>query len=277
MFVSVELAARIERAEARLSASRGQAVLARRAQLDAFVEEIGGGVAVYTGPSSPMNKMIGVRFGPVPSDKHLQSIEEKYASRRAPLQVEVSALANPAFGAQLTGRGYVLHGFEDVLGRTIAPDDANPSLEGGIEIAVMKHDGARWLDVLVTSFLNPDSQGVQAEALPPRDELERALSDFIDVPGFRRYSACIDGQLVGVATLRLDDGLAQFCGAATLPAFRRRGVQSAFLKRRLADAFHGGCTLALMTTPPGSKSEQNGYKHGFTLLYSRALLVKRPG
>jgi hypothetical protein len=44
----------------------------------------------------------------------------------------------------------------------------------------------------------------------------------------------------------------------------------------LADAFHGGCAIALMTTQPGSKSEQNGYKQGFTLLYSRALLVKHP-
>ncbi len=276
MFVSVELAARIERAEARLSASCGQAVLAGRARRDAFVEEVGGGVAVYAGPSSPMNKMIGVGFGPLPSDEQLQVIEEKLSSRGAPLQAEVSTLADPALGARLTDRGYLLQGFEDVLGRTIAPDDANPFICDAIQIAVMKPDDARWVDVLVTSFLNPDQQGVPAAAVPPRDALERALRDFTDVPGFRRYSACVGEQLAGVATLRLDDGLAQFCGTATLPTFRRRGIQSAFLRLRLADAFHGGCALALMTTQPGSKSQQNGYKQGFTLLYSRALLVKKP-
>jgi len=276
MFVSVELAARIERAEARLSTSCGQAVLAGRAARDAFVEEVGGGVAVYAGPSSPMNKMIGVGFGPVPSDEQLQAIEEKFAGRGAPLQVEMSTLADPALSARLTNRGYLLQGFEDVLGRTIGPDDADPFIDDAIQIAVMKHDDARWMDVLVTSFLNPDQQGVPAAALPPRHALDRALRDLTDVPGFRRYSACVAEELAGVATLRLDDGLAQFCGAATLPAFRRRGIQSAFLRRRLADAFHGGCALALMTTQPGSKSEQNGYKQGFTLLYSRALLVKNP-
>src|SRR5215831_8234518 len=117
MFVSVELAARIERAEARLSTSCGQAVLAGRARRDAFVEEVGGGVAVYAGPSSPMNKMIGIGFGPQPSDEQLQVIEEKLSSRGAPLQAEVSTLADPALGARLTNRGYVLQGFEDVLGR----------------------------------------------------------------------------------------------------------------------------------------------------------------
>lgn len=277
MFVSVELAAWIERAESRLSASLGQAIVARKAQADAFVEKIGAGVAVYTGPSSPMNKMIGVGFAGLPADDRLQAIEEKFARRGAPFQVEVSTLADPAFAACLTGRGYVLQGFENVLGRRITPDDANALIDPGIEITVMKHDAAHWLDVAVTGFLCPDAQGVQAEPLPPREQLERALRDFTDVPGFLRYSACIGGQLVGIASLRLDDGIAQFCGAATLPAFRRRGVQNAFLRRRLADAFHADCKLAVMTTQPGSKSQQNGDKHGFALLYSRAVIVKPPG
>ena len=276
MFVSVELAARIERAEARLSASCGRAVLAGKAPRDAFVEEVSGGVAVYAGPSSPMNKMIGVGFGPLPSDEQLQAVEEKLSSRSSPLQAEVSTLADPELGARLTERGYLLQGFEDVLGRTIAPGDVNPFIDDAIQIAAMKPDDARWVDVLVTSFSNPDQQGVPAAALPPGDALERALLDCTDVAGFRRYSACVGGQLAGVATMRLDDGLAQFCGTATLPTFRRRGIQGAFLRRRLADAFHDGCTLAVMTAQPGSKSEQNGYKQGFTLLYSRALLVKNP-
>ena len=103
---------------------------------------------------------------------------------------------------------------------------------------------------------------------------EGPINDVMDVPGFQRYCAWIDGQLVGTATLRLDDGLAQLCGAATLPAWRRRGVQTALLQRRLADAADAGCEIALMTTSPGTKSQENGLKQGFSLLYVRALLVK---
>jgi hypothetical protein len=44
--------------------------------------------------------------------------------------------------------------------------------------------------------------------------------------------------------------------------------------RRLADALAAGCELALVTTAPGSKSQENSGRQGFALLYSRALLVK---
>src|SRR5215469_11430704 len=79
MFVSTELAARIDRAEARLSTALGRAVVERKQQPDAFVEEVDAGVAVYAGPSSPINKMIGVGFAALPTDERLQAIEEKFA------------------------------------------------------------------------------------------------------------------------------------------------------------------------------------------------------
>jgi ribosomal protein S18 acetylase RimI-like enzyme len=275
MFVSTDLAARIDRAEARLSRSFGQAVLARGMQVDAFVEQIADGVAVYAGPSSPMNKMIGVGFGTLPADDRLRVVEERFRTRGAPLQAEVSTLADSAFAANLTRRGYILQGFENVSGRTITSHDAGGDRSDVIEVALTDDaDLARWLDVMITGFHHPDLQGVQAEPMPGRETLERALGDIFDVPGVRRYAARVDGQLAGAATLRFDEGLAQLCGAATLPAFRRRGIQTALLHRRLADAFHGGCDLALMTTQPGSKSEENGRRQGFQLLYSRALLVK---
>jgi ribosomal protein S18 acetylase RimI-like enzyme len=274
-FVSTELAARIDHAEARLSASLGRAACARAKTDDVFVDEIGGGVAVYTGPSSPMNKMIGIGFeGDVP-DEALKNVEEKFRKRRAPLQAEVSTLADPGVAANLARRGYVLQGFENVLGRVIARHDADGTRQGAIEIALMDDKGgAQWLDVAITGFLSPDQQGVQAEPLPPRESLEEALRGFSETLGFRRYFARIGQQVAGVATVRFDGGLAQLCGAATLPAFRRRGVQTALLRRRLADAYEAGCELALLTTQPGSKSQENGHRQGFELLYSRALLVK---
>jgi GNAT superfamily N-acetyltransferase len=277
-FVSTDLAARIDRAEARLSASIGQAVCERKTSRDAFVEEIGGGVAVYTGPSSPMNKMIGIGFGTALPDDGLEHIEEQFKSRAALLQAEVSTLADPEVAARLTRRGYILQGFENVLGRAIARHDAEGDRQDAIDIGLSRggEDEGRWLDVAITGFLHPDQQGVQAQPLPPRETLEAALGDFTDGLGFRRYFARVGGQIAGVATLRLDDGLAQLCGAATLPAFRRRGVQTALLRRRLADAFDAGCDLALLTTAPGSKSQQNGHRQGFELLFSRALLVKSP-
>jgi ribosomal protein S18 acetylase RimI-like enzyme len=72
-------------------------------------------------------------------------------------------------------------------------------------------------------------------------------------------------------------GIAQFTGAATKPAHRRRGIQTALLAARLADAAAAGCDLAVITTSPGTKSQQNAQRQGFDLLYTRAILVREQG
>ena len=274
MFASTALALRIESAEARLTASIGEHFLAARSHLRPVVRRLGGGIAVYTGPSSPMNKMIGVGLTDPPTDDELQSIENEFGQRAAPLQAEVSALARPAFVTHLSARGYQLKGFENVHGRAISAAESRQP-RSPIDVTLLdRRDHDRWVDASIRSFLDGDTEGAQADQLPSREAAEGPLRDVMDVPGFERYCAWIDGQLVGTATLRLDDGLAQLCGAATLPAWRRRGVQTALLQRRLADAAAAGCDLALMTTSPGTKSQENGLKQGFALLYVRALMVK---
>ena len=274
MFVSTDLAARIERAEARLSDSIARAFLARGVD-GAFIEQIGTGVAVYAGPSSPINKMIGIGFdGPV-DDARLDAVEARFRAKLAPLQAEVATLAEAECAATLTRRGYVLQAFENVLGCEIGDDDR--AVPAGVVVGRMADGlGRQWLDVAVTGFLHPDTQGVVPEPLPPREVLERALEAFADVPGFLYYLATIGGEIAGVATMRLDGEVAQLCGATTLPAFRRRGVQTALLRTRLAEARRAGARLAVMTTAPGSKSQENGQRQGFVLLYSRAQLVKEP-
>jgi GNAT superfamily N-acetyltransferase len=275
MFAAVELAKRIEAAEAHLSASLAHAAMAAGVE-NVFVEEIDGGVAIYTGPSSPMNKLIGAGFGEVAAER-LSDIEKRFAAVGAPLQAEVSTLANPAFAAHLTRHGYVLQNFENVLGRPLADGDRDPREPDGITLAPMNDaQTPAWLDAAITGFQHPDDRGVAAEAMPPREILEDALRPMSGAGGFRRYGAWIDGVLAGVASLRLDGAIAQLCGAATLPPFRRRGVQAALLRRRLADAVSSGCDLALLTTQPGSTSQQNGHRQGFALLYPRAILVRHP-
>jgi hypothetical protein len=53
-------------------------------------------------------------------------------------------------------------------------------------------------------------------------------------------------------------------------------VQTALLSARLADAAAAGCDIAVITTVPGSKSQQNAQRQGFDLLYTRAVLLKPP-
>jgi ribosomal protein S18 acetylase RimI-like enzyme len=74
--------------------------------------------------------------------------------------------------------------------------------------------------------------------------------------------------------MRLCDGVAQMAGAGTLPAFRRRGVQTSLLSARLAAAAAAGSDLAVVTVQPGSKSQENVQRHGFQLLYARSILIR---
>jgi hypothetical protein len=48
------------------------------------------------------------------------------------------------------------------------------------------------------------------------------------------------------------------------------------LEHRLAAAAAAGCSLAVVTTQPGSKSQQNAQRRGFALLYARRALRAAP-
>jgi GNAT superfamily N-acetyltransferase len=110
----------------------------------------------------------------------------------------------------------------------------------------------------------------------PREVIARAMRDLAAAAGVVRYVALRDGVIAGGASYRIAEGVAQLTGAATVPTHRRRGVQTALLSARLADAAAAGCDLAVITTQPGSKSQQNAQRRGFDLLYTRAVLMKRP-
>ena len=107
-----------------------------------------------------------------------------------------------------------------------------------------------------------------------RSALERAYELFGALPGVVRLMARQQTEVAGGGSLYLHDGVALLCGAGTLPAHRRRGVQAALLQARMAHAREMGCDLAVVTTQPGSKSQANVQRVGFELIYSRAILVK---
>jgi GNAT superfamily N-acetyltransferase len=147
----------------------------------------------------------------------------------------------------------------------------------GIEVRPSGDDELEtWLGVVVDAGLHPDTQGVPSHEEFPRAVLARAERDLVTASGVMRYAALRDGVIAGGASFRTAEGIAQFTGAATAPAHRRRGVQTALLSARLADAAAVGCDIAVVSTQPGSKSQQNVQRRGFDLLYTRAILVKQP-
>lgn len=275
-FTSTELAARIEKAESRMIEACASALGRRAPEADVFVGPLAGGVAAATIPGSPFNKIAGLGFSdPGLGADALATVEREYAARGIPVQAEVASLGDPSVVATLSDRGYRLTGFENVLGLTLADRPRELLAASDVEVSRCSDaDWDTWLDVVVTGFETPDVQGVPSSESFPRAALEEVMSDMASVEGFVSYLARLDGQIAGGGGLRIDaDGVAQLCGAATLPAARRRGVQTALLAQRLADAERRGCDIAVVTVQPGSTSCQNVQRWGFEVLYVRAVMV----
>jgi GNAT superfamily N-acetyltransferase len=284
LFATATLAARIERAECRMAFDFAEC--ARRRRDDVLVEPIGGAHAVFAGPGAPCNKLAGLGFG-VPIDEDaLSAIEAAFDAREAPIRVELSVMADPAVASTLSGRGYRLVGFENVLGlsltdrvidRLASAVDADRA--NGIIAAPASSDHlATWKHVVTTGFAHPDVfDAPAADESYERDALEQIFGDFTRIAGLATFLARRQDEPAGGGAMRIIDGIAQLCGAATLPDHRRRGVQSALLRFRLLSAARDGCQLAVVTTQPGSKSQENVQRAGFELLYARAILVRPVG
>ncbi len=278
LFFSQTDAARIELADAQLTSDGAEAIMRLHPNDGVFIKPIAGGVAVYAGEQCPFNKIAGLGFAGDVEESQLEEIENAFAAVGSPVQAELSCLADPAVGAMLTRRGYQLLNFENLLGCRLPTQATTPEVPSQGDSITVAESGDEnledWIDLIITGFLAPDTQGVQSHESFPREILERTIRGMTSMEKFTRFVASRGDQHAGAGSMRITDGIAQFCGAATLPEHRRQGIQSRLLSHRLTAAARAGCDLAIMTTQPGSKSQENVQKHGFELIYTRAILVK---
>ena len=83
------------------------------------------------------------------------------------------------------------------------------------------------------------------------------------------FLAELDGKPGAAGVLCLNEGVALFGGASTVPEMRRRGLQSALLQARMRYAAEDRCDLAMMVTEAGSQSQRNAERTGFRIAYTR--------
>ncbi|MEN3337259.1 MAG: hypothetical protein V7647_935 [Acidobacteriota bacterium] len=279
LIASGTLARRIEAAEATLIAGMGRAVASRLGHSQVIVMSLGTAAAVMPGPGSQLSKVAGLGFEPI-DEAALASVEREFARFNTAVRIELSSLADPSVGRLLSARGYALAGFENVLGLSLPcshPADGSAALEANVVAQTGAGELDEWAAVVTTGFSHPDTFDG-----PPRIEAVDTSSiglifrDLASLDGFSQYVARRGGRVAGGASMRIHNGVAQLCGAATLPEFRRRGVQTALVRERLAHATAAGCDVAVLTTEPASKSQVNAQRQGFDLLYVRAVLIKSP-
>ena len=105
---------------------------------------------------------------------------------------------------------------------------------------------------------------------------EEVFGGFAVLPGTLAFLARIDGKVVGGCGGRIiaEARIAALFGTATLPEFRRRGVQSALIAQRLHEAALAGCEYAVVSTNPGSGSQRNMERRGFRLAYTKTVMMR---
>jgi hypothetical protein len=268
MLSDLDLARRLEETESFASEVFALEFSRRRPGTGVAVEPLAGGRAVFAGPGSPLTeaKAMGLH-GPV-TEVVLDRLEAFYFGRREPCRVFVCPLADPSLVEGLGRRGYRLAGFESFLAMPLASDDTEPQPGPGIEIRPAGPDEADlYASVVAPNFAGPDGL---------TDHLSDLLASMFGMGPASAFLAYVDGQPAGGGAVLIHCGVALLAGAATLPAYRNRGVHAALHHARLALARRSGCDLAAQGAEPGSTSLRNAERRGLRVAYTRAILVRDP-
>jgi len=270
LFSDLALAHRLEAAEARAGAASADPLSRLHPELGAAVEDVAGGLAVFAGVGSPLSEGRGCGLaGPV-TPEEVARLEEFFVSRGDALRIEICAMADPSLTMTLSKRGFVITEFVSVLARRLTAEvgssgrtSADKSGTGVRPIATTEK--AAWAAVVAAGF---------AEHFAATRELQQLLECAALASGALAFLAYQDGVPAGGGALFIHEGVALLGGAATLPAFRKRGIQTALVKARLNHAARLGCDLASSSTQPGSASQRNLERQGFRVVYNRFKMAR---
>jgi GNAT superfamily N-acetyltransferase len=268
-FIDLDLARRVEMAEANAGRECAESCHRLHPEYSIAVAEIAGGVAVFAGVDSPVTQAVGVGLHGEVSDAELDALGEFFHSRKAPAAIELCPMVDMSLYEKFGTRNYRLLEVSNVL----LLDDLKAArisgeLPPGVTVRVaMPGESKLWTLTVTQGF---------AEHFP----VTQAMLDLMEGFYYRSTACCylafVDGEIAGGAAVSAQHGVCGLFGASTLPAFRRRGVQSALLATRLAWAREKGCDLAVSITQPGSISHRNIERSGFRVAYTRTKLILPP-
>ena len=260
LFSDLELSKRLERAEGHACI---QFVDARRRLFpNSEVEwiECAGAYAAFDGIDSPITQSFGLGLFENLNAASLDVIERFFIDRGAPAFHEVSPFVGVAALDLLCARNYRPVEISNVLYRPIEP----PPVTNREKIKVRSigpEETRLWSEISAKgwAYEHPellDFLRQAGEICSARTQSSRFLAEF-------------DGEPGAAGVLCIHEGVALFGGSATVPEFRRQGLQAALLDERMRYASNHGCDLAMMVSEAGSNSQRNAERKGFRIAYTR--------
>src|SRR5271155_3576069 len=119
LHLTLELARRIETAEARAAIETAELMDHQRPGTSAAIEHIAGGTAIYCGPDSPVTQAVALGLaGPV-TDDDMDRLESFYRTRAETVRVETCPLVDASLITQFRKRGYYATEFSNVFAASL--------------------------------------------------------------------------------------------------------------------------------------------------------------
>jgi ribosomal protein S18 acetylase RimI-like enzyme len=224
-----------------------------RAQLRPF-----GAAVASADPSRPELDFVNRVYGLWPEDaEHAGELAAFYRELGVRAWFELAPSNRFAqLAAALSEAGASQIGFHAVLAGP--PTASEPA---GVEIETSPEPHL-FASVLLRGHGVPDDARVRDRA---------SVARWAEIETWRLYLARLDGVPAGAALLSVDDGMGYLANASTLPEHRGRGVQTALIARRIADAAAAGCDVVSSGAAFGSPSQRNLQRAGLQITYTKAV------
>jgi ribosomal protein S18 acetylase RimI-like enzyme len=267
-FVDKAFARRLESVEEMPQVMYARTFQKTRPEIGAAEEEICGGHMIFAGLGSPIGRATGVGLDRAFTAADLDGVEEFYRAHRAPSQVDLCPMHEPAVFELFKERGYAIAELNNVLFRKLDAQETFPPAPARCEIRPSRLEEADTAGAIVESAFFPDGAPEAYRGLvAPFYQMERALA----------FVASVEGKLVacGTGLVIPERRVFALCGAGTLAEFRGRGLQTALLRARMAAAVQAGCEFAVVVTNGGTTSQRNAERLGFRVAYSKVTVIKK--
>src|SRR5262245_39804483 len=258
----LELARRLERAEAESNARFVEARAKVFPDHGAAWIEVAGAYAMFDGPSSPCTQTFGLGLFDPAQTADLEKLEQFFFDRGAAVCHEICPLAGVALMATLNERGYKPIEVSSVLFRPI---------HRGMKLGSAHSERIRVRPA--SSADRPQVDETMAAGWGHVQEVSGMMRELADVcantSGLSSFLVEMNDEVIATGNLAIRGDVAQLAGACTIPQARKQGAQLALLEKRLQFAAEQGCKLATMAAEPGSASQRNAERHGFRIAYTR--------
>jgi GNAT superfamily N-acetyltransferase len=265
------LTVRIERWSADTATRFASALAACDPSWGTDVRPIADGQLVLCGVGLYVNRGIALGLDTDLDDDDIEQIVERAAAVGVPPAAEVTPATTAGSRSTLSRHRFVPDGDSEVSVWAVELDRFDwsfsdlPTLE---RLVVVESSLAQWMEVSAEGW---------GHIAPDARHAADTFASVAHVTGDRLLLAVdsSDGRPIGCASLTIADGIANLGGMSTVPAERRRGVQSALIRHRLDLARAAGCELATSSARTGGASERNLARHGFTCTHVRETWVRQ--